>query len=146
MAFSCLSGGYAIEVHNRLNALGPIPERLYVLPQPDAGGAVPLFAPDPATRGPAVTKAWSELERQLKSMVGLCLVMLDPLQPLCALDLNVPENAQFVFLRATHPSRTGKTLRRDDVSVDTVTGHAPLAHVWQLSRIFLTDRFWPTYH
>ncbi len=49
----------AIEVHNRLNALGPIPDRLYVLPLPDAGGAVPLFA----------------------------------------LDLNVPENAQFVCSR-----------------------------------------------
>ena len=89
----------AIEVHNRLNALGPIPERLYVLPLPDAGGAVPLFAPDPATRGPAITAAWMGLERQLKAMPGLCLVVLDPLQPLCALDLNVPENAQFVCSR-----------------------------------------------
>src|SRR5690606_21515817 len=43
----------AIEVHNRLNALGPIPDSLYVLPLPDAGGAVPLFAPDPVTRGPS---------------------------------------------------------------------------------------------
>ncbi|MHA6862064.1 AAA family ATPase [Ralstonia pseudosolanacearum] len=89
----------AIEVHNRLNALGPIPDGLYVLPLPDAGGAVPLFAPDPATRGPATTTAWTDLERQLKAMTGLCLVVLDPLQPLCALDLNVPENAQFVCSR-----------------------------------------------
>ena len=89
----------AIEVHNRLNALGPIPGRLYVLPLPDAGGAVPLFAPDPATRGPAITAAWIDLERQLKAMPSLCLVVLDPLQPLCALDLNVPENAQFVCSR-----------------------------------------------
>ncbi|WP_234305464.1 AAA family ATPase [Diaphorobacter sp. J5-51] len=89
----------AIEVHNRLNALGPIPDRLYVLPLPDAGGAVPLFAPDPATRGPATTAAWMDLERQLKAMPSLCLVVLDPLQPLCALDLNVPENAQFVCSR-----------------------------------------------
>lgn len=89
----------AIEVHSRLNALGPIPERLYVLPLPDAGGAVALFAPEPATRGPAVTAAWNELERQLKAMVGLGVVVLDPLQPLCALDLNVPENAQFVCSR-----------------------------------------------
>ena len=36
----------AIEVHNRLNALGPIPDRLYVLPLPDAGGAQPLSTPD----------------------------------------------------------------------------------------------------
>ena len=89
----------AIEVHTRLNALGPIPDRLYVLPLPDAGGAVPLFAPDPATRGPATTAAWMDLERQLKAMPSLCLVVLDPLQPLCALDLNVPENAQFVCSR-----------------------------------------------
>ena len=89
----------AIEVHNRLSALGPIPDRLYVLPLPDAGGAVPLFAPDPSTRGPATTVAWTDLERQLKAMPGLRLVVLDPLQPLCALDLNVPENAQFVCSR-----------------------------------------------
>ncbi len=89
----------AIEVHNRLNVLGPIPDRLYVLPLPDAGGAVPLFAPDLSSRGPATTNAWMDLERQLKAMPGLCLVVLDPLQPLCALDLNVPENAQFVCSR-----------------------------------------------
>jgi 5S rRNA maturation endonuclease (ribonuclease M5) len=89
----------AIEVHNRLNALGPIPDRLYVLPLPDAGGAMPLFAPDAATRGPATTAAWTDLERQLKAMPGLRVVVLDPLQPLCALDLNVPENAQFVCSR-----------------------------------------------
>lgn len=47
----------SIEVHNRLDALGPIPDRLYVLPLPDVGGAVPLFAPDPATRGPSTTPA-----------------------------------------------------------------------------------------
>ncbi|MDP3796605.1 MAG: AAA family ATPase [Polaromonas sp.] len=70
----------AIEVHNRLNALGPIPDRLYVLP-----------LPDPATRGPATTAAWTDLDRQLP---GLRLVVLDPLQPLCALDLDVPESAQ----------------------------------------------------
>src|SRR5690606_21332211 len=57
----------AIEVHNRLNALGAIPDRLYVLPLPDAGGAQPLFAPDPSTRGPATTAAWLELERQLRA-------------------------------------------------------------------------------
>lgn len=89
----------AIEVHNRLNALGPIPEQLYVLPLPDAGGAVPLFAPDPATRGPSTTSAWAALERQLITVTGLRVVILDPLQPLCALDLNVPENAQFVCSR-----------------------------------------------
>ena len=89
----------AIEDHNRLHALGPVPERLYVVPLPDAGGTSPLYAPDPATRGPGSTSAWSKLEEQLKGMTELHLVILDPLQPLCALDLNVPENAQFVCSR-----------------------------------------------
>lgn len=88
----------AIEVHNRLNALGPIPDRLYVLPLPDAGDAVPLFAPGPATRGPSTIPAWLALEQQLTLLAGLRLIILDPLQPLCALDLNVPENAQFVSI------------------------------------------------
>lgn len=101
----------AIEVHNRLIALGPIPERLYAIPLPDAGGAVALFAPDRATRAPAVTAAWQELERQLQAMAGLRLVVLDPLQPLCALDLNVPENAQFVCSRlATLAASTGASV------------------------------------
>ncbi len=93
----------AIEVHSRLHSLGTIPARLYALPLPDAGGAMALFAPDPLTRGPSVTPSWSELARQLQSMSqaksALTLVVLDPLQPLCALDLNVPENAQFVCSR-----------------------------------------------
>jgi len=101
----------AIEVHNRLNALGPIPDRLYVLPLPDTGGAVPLFAPDPATRGPSTTSAWATLEQQLTALAGLRLIILDPLQPLCALDLNVPENAQFVCSRlAALAASTGAAL------------------------------------
>lgn len=89
----------AIEIHNRLNALGTIPDGLYVVPLPDAGGAMPLFAPDPHTRGPAITAAWVGLERQFKEIPELRVIVLDPLQPLCALDLNVPENAQFVCSR-----------------------------------------------
>lgn len=89
----------AIEVHNRLNALGAIPDGLYVVPLPDAGGAMPLFAPDPHTRGPAITPVWIGLERQFRAIPELRVIVLDPLQPLCALDLNVPENAQFVCSR-----------------------------------------------
>ena len=89
----------AIEIHNRLIALGPIPNRLYVLPLPDAGGAISLFAPDRMTKAASTTQAWVDLERQFREMVELKLVVFDPLQPLCALDLNVPENAQFVCSR-----------------------------------------------
>jgi len=98
----------AIEVHSRLAALGEIPPRLYVVPLPDAGGAVALFAPDPATKAAATTTAWAELERQFTALEHLHLVIFDPLQPLCALDLNVPENAQFVCSRlAALAARTG---------------------------------------
>jgi AAA domain len=89
----------AIEVHNRLRVLGPIPEQLYVVPLPDAGGASPLFAPDALTRSACVTGAWCALERELHALMPLAVIVLDPLQPLCALDLNVPENAQFVCSR-----------------------------------------------
>lgn len=86
----------AIEVHNRLRSLGAIPDSLYVVPLPDAGGAVPLFSYSPDVRVAMVTSAWQSLINQLKGIKNLSLVVIDPLQPLCALDLNVPENAQFV--------------------------------------------------
>lgn len=98
----------AIEIHNRLAALGEIPSRLYVVPLPDAGGAVALFAPDPATKAPGTTAAWADLERQFDTLEDVKVVVFDPLQPLCALDLNVPENAQFVCSRlAALAARTG---------------------------------------
>lgn len=90
----------AIETHTRLRALGSIPDRLYVVPLPDAGGAMPLFAPDTVRKGaPTTTDVWGDLEHQFQAMPDLCVIILDPLQPLCALDLNVPENAQFVCSR-----------------------------------------------
>lgn len=101
----------AIELHNRLAALGEIPPRLYVVPLPDAGGAVALFAPDPATKAPNTTAAWADLERQFDTLEDVKLVIFDPLQPLCALDLNVPENAQFVCSRlAALAARTGASV------------------------------------
>lgn len=101
----------AIEVHNRLAALGAIPPRLYVVPLPDAGGAVALFAPHPLTKAPTSTAAWADIEHQFDALNDLKLVIFDPLQPLCALDLNVPENAQFVCSRlAALAARTGASV------------------------------------
>lgn len=101
----------AIEVHSRLASLGAIPPQLYVVPLPDAGGAVALFAPDPITKAPATTAAWTDLERQFDGLDQLKLIVFDPLQPLCALDLNVPENAQFVCSRlAALAARTGASV------------------------------------
>ena len=89
----------AIEMHNRLLSLGPIPPNLVTLPLPDAGGAKPLFAPESGSRNPGTTVYWAQLTEQLLRIPQLRLIVLDPLQPLCALDLNVPENAQFVCSR-----------------------------------------------
>lgn len=102
----------AIELHNRLRALGDIPERLYVMPLPDAGGAQAYFAPDPGTKGPTTTPAWESLVAQMVAFENqIALVVFDPLQPLCALDLNVPENAQFVCSRlSTLAAKTGATV------------------------------------
>jgi RecA-family ATPase len=98
----------AIELHSRLNAFGQIPPRLFVIPLPDAGGAQAFFAPDPLTKAPSTTGAWLELVAQFDTLSDLKLIVLDPLQPLCALDLNVPENAQFVCSRlAALASQTG---------------------------------------
>jgi len=80
--------------NNRLLSLGPIPPNLVTLPLPDAGGAKPLFAPESGSRNPGTTVYWAELTEQLLRIPQLRLIVLDPLQPLCALDLNVPENAQ----------------------------------------------------
>jgi hypothetical protein len=101
----------AIEIHNRLANLGVIPPRLYVVPLPDAGGAMALFAPDPTTKSPGTTAAWFELEAQFATLENVKLIIFDPLQPLCALDLNVPENAQFVCSRlAALAARTGASV------------------------------------
>jgi hypothetical protein len=89
----------AIELHNRLHSLGAIPPRLYTVPLPDAGGAQAYFAPNPVSRAPGTTKAWDDLNEQIAAINDVKLIVIDPLQPLCALDLNVPENAQFVCSR-----------------------------------------------
>lgn len=87
----------AIEIHNRLAALGPIPPRLYVIPCPDAGGVPSLFGLDPQTKSPATMADFALLAAQLRELPGLRLVCFDPLQALCGgLDLNLPQHAQHV--------------------------------------------------
>ncbi|WP_103654427.1 AAA family ATPase [Agarilytica rhodophyticola] len=98
----------AIEIHLRLNTLGDIPHHLYAVPLPDAGGVIPLFVPDPVKRMPTATAAWLSLFRQCETIADLRVIIFDPLQPLCALDLNIPENAQFVCSQlATLAAQTG---------------------------------------
>lgn len=98
----------SIELHTRLAALGGPHERLIAVPLPSAGGAPIMFRADPATREPSVTAAWEALTRQIKELPDLAVVILDPLQPLCALDLNAPEHAQYVCSQiAALASETG---------------------------------------
>src|SRR5690606_9325401 len=86
----------AIEMHNRLLSLGPIPPNLDTLPLPDAGGAKPVFAPESGSRNRGSRLDWAVLSEHLLRIPQLGLVVLDLPQPLCARDLSVPERAQFV--------------------------------------------------
>lgn len=86
-----------IEIHGRIEALGGPHEKLIVVPLPStqAGGA-PFFEPDPATKRPTTTAAYQSLVVQLRGIEDLAVVFIDPLQAVCTLDLNAPENAQAV--------------------------------------------------
>lgn len=84
-----------IEIHSRLHTLGGPIQGLYAIPLPSAGGTKHYFHLG-QDKSPATTPAWNAFVRQARRIDGLLLLILDPLQPLCALDLNLPENAQFV--------------------------------------------------
>lgn len=89
----------AIEIHNRLAGMGSTPDygRLMVIPLPDAGGVRPLFEINPHSKAPGTADAFNNLLTQLKTINELALVVLDPLQALCAgLDLNLPQHGQHV--------------------------------------------------
>ncbi|KAF0234107.1 MAG: toprim domain [Desulfovibrionaceae bacterium] len=91
----------AIEIHSRLFSLGgPVPG-LYAVPLPTAGGSEHFFRAGP-DRYPTTTPAWESFVLQVKRIRGLALLVIDPLQPLCALDLNLPEAAQFVCSKLSH--------------------------------------------
>ena len=86
-----------ISVHNNLLNLGGLNNRrLMAVPMPSAGGAKPFFRLDPMTREPMITDRWKRLCDQLTKIPDLKLFEVDPLQVFCLLDLNSPENAQFV--------------------------------------------------
>ena len=89
-----------IEIHSRLNDMGGAVPGLIAVPLPSAGGAPILFKSDPS--GPVATEHWWALSKQIQAVEGLAAVAIDPLQVFCSLDLNMPENAQFV---CSHLSR-----------------------------------------
>ncbi len=82
----------AAEVHRRLCALDPSgmrlhhPERLVVVPLPNAGGILTLLRG--GFQSPEVTEEYEDLRRQLMLIPDLKLIVLDPLQAFVGADAN----------------------------------------------------------
>jgi phage/plasmid primase-like uncharacterized protein len=83
-----------IEIHGRLNSLGGPIKGFYAVPLPSAGGAKPYF--QAIEKQFVKTESWSALVAQLHTIKNLTTLIIDPIQPLCAMDLNMPEAAQAV--------------------------------------------------
>jgi len=106
----------AAEVHRRLYALDPSenrlqrPERLVVVPLPNAGGILTLL------RGgfdsPEVTKEYEDLYRQLVAIRDLKLIVFDPLQAFIGADANKDPAAgqYFCTLLGNLAADTGATV------------------------------------
>ena len=89
------------EVHRRLERLDPErlrleqPERLIVVPLPNAGGPIPLVAS--GRDGPEATAHFRNLQDQLAHIDDLKLVVLDPLSSFIHADVNAdPAASSFV--------------------------------------------------
>jgi hypothetical protein len=77
------------EVHRRLDALvpqEPDPDKLIVVPLPNAGGAMPLVGV--GRDGPYFTDEYHELRESLSEIPDLRLVVFDPLQNFAGGDIN----------------------------------------------------------
>jgi phage/plasmid primase-like uncharacterized protein len=86
-----------LELHGRLHHLQATQlKNLIAVPLPSVGGAQAFFKMDPNTREPVATPAFYDFTSQLRSLDNLKVVIIDPLQVFCHLDLNLPENAQAV--------------------------------------------------
>ena len=80
------------EVHRRLERLDPErrrlarPERLIVVPLPNAGGPIPLVTSGPD--GPVATEHFTKVRDQIVRIADLKLVVLDPLSSFIHADVN----------------------------------------------------------
>jgi hypothetical protein len=129
----------SVEIHNRLQSFGELPAkgRLTVIPLPDVGG-LSLFE----TIGtlPVTSKAFDELQVQIKAIPDLKLIVLDPLQALCGgLDLNLPQHSQHVCgalarlavdtgaaVIVSHHLRKGGAIQTPDEARDAIRGSGGL--------------------
>lgn len=86
-----------LELHGRLYHLQATElKNLIAVPLPSVGGAQAFFKIDPQTREPISTSAFYNFINQLRNLDNLKVIIIDPLQVFCHLDLNLPENAQAV--------------------------------------------------
>jgi hypothetical protein len=98
-----------LEIHSRLPKVGGESlKNLYAIPMPSCGGAKIFFRQDPQTRSPTTTPDFDDLVAQIMEIPNVAVIIIDPLQVFCGLDLNLPENAQFVCSRLSAlAARTG---------------------------------------
>lgn len=90
----------ALEIHSRLPSVGGESlKNLYAVPMPSVGGAKIYFRQDPQTRSPATTPDFDDLVTQIMEIPNVAVIIIDPLQVFCSLDLNAPEHAQFICAR-----------------------------------------------
>ncbi|HSF94667.1 MAG TPA: AAA family ATPase, partial [Thermohalobaculum sp.] len=89
-------------IHRRLNRLDPIerrlnrPDRLIVIPLPDAGGPTPLISAEGGV--PAKTPFFTALKDQLETIDDLRLIVIDPLQAFVMADVTSdPAAGQFMW-------------------------------------------------
>jgi len=81
----------AIDVSDRLKDFSG---KLIVIPLPDAGGPISLVSKSRDILMP--TPAYEMIKEQLLSIPDLRMVVFDPLQNFTTLDLNAPENSQYI--------------------------------------------------
>jgi RecA-family ATPase len=81
----------AIDENDRLK---DFPGKLLVIPLPDAGGPISLVSKSRDTLIP--TPAYEMIKEQLLAIPDLKMVVFDPLQNFTTLDLNAPENSQYI--------------------------------------------------
>jgi hypothetical protein len=91
-----------IEIHKRVDKLTQsnikiLPERLFIVPLPNAGGVKPLVI-DKGSKNFLETPYFQNLQEQLEQIKDLKLVILDPLQALVSVNINEdPAAAQFIM-------------------------------------------------
>jgi hypothetical protein len=103
-------------IHRRLERIDPdgrrhqAPERLIIVPLPDAGGPKPLIASD--GKSLSMTPAFYALKAELMAIPDLKVVVIDPLQAFVLADVNAdPAAGQFMWSAfASLCAATGATL------------------------------------